>query len=68
MIEHAYLNRLPSDVRNLVEQIEEASCVEIMVVVDPERARGTPAQPDSLACQVNVHGVQLLIPVPELPR
>lgn len=64
-MEPAYLNRLPNDIRNLVGEIEEASGVEIIVVVDSERAHGTLAQPCSLACQVNAHGATLLIPAPE---
>ncbi len=43
-----YLNRLPFDVRALVEQIERESGVNIMVGVDASRVRGWPNQPDPL--------------------
>ncbi len=64
-MENAYLNRLPNDVRTLVERTEQASGVEITVRVDPSRARGRPNQSDSIACEVNTHGAQLLIPAPD---
>jgi hypothetical protein len=64
-MEKAYLDRLPADVRFLVERIEHASGVKIEVIIDPSRARGLPDREDSLACEVDKHRARLLIPAPE---
>jgi len=56
-----FRNRLSADVRTLVQQTEDSAGIEITVVVDPERASGSPDEPDPMACEVDEHGAQLLL-------
>lgn len=60
-----YLDRLAPDIRSLVEEIERACGVEVVVKVVPDRARNLPDEPDPLACKVHPYGAELLIPGPD---
>lgn len=60
-----YLARLPLDISALVEEIEQASGVEITVEVDPARVRNIPEHPDIMACAFSPRAARLLIPAPD---
>lgn len=57
-----YLNRLPSDVRELVTEIERECSIEIGVRVDPARVRERPDRSDTMACDMSEDGATILIP------
>lgn len=57
-----YLNRLAPDIRILAEELEQASGVNVVVELAPDRANILPDQPVSLACVVYPHGAKILIP------
>lgn len=65
IVQTEYLARLTPDTRSLAEEVERGSGVEVVVKVDPDRARSLPDRPDTLACQVNMTGAELLIPAPD---
>ena len=60
-----YLSRLSLDIRRLAEEVERASGVEVVVRVEPERARNLTGQSDPLACEVHPNGAELIIPTPD---
>ena len=60
-MEDAYLNRLPADVRQLVEEIEEKAGIEIEIRIDPERARQQCDGPTPMACEADERGAWILI-------
>lgn len=64
-MENTYLNRLSIEIRNIIEEVEQASSIEITVTVDPSRMRGILDQTGPMACEMNDHGATILIPSPD---
>lgn len=57
-----YLDKLPHDIRTLVEEIEENSNIEIEIQIDATRLSRSIDQKGSLACEVDQHSARILIP------
>ncbi|OFV96858.1 MAG: hypothetical protein A3F68_10320 [Acidobacteria bacterium RIFCSPLOWO2_12_FULL_54_10] len=64
-MESAYLNRLPNDIRDLVQEIEDAAGIEIEIRIDAARAKRLADDPDPLACEADENGARILIPAPD---
>jgi hypothetical protein len=60
-----YLDRLAPDVRNLVEEVQRAIGMEIVVTVDQGRAQNRADRPDTMACEVELNRATILIPTVE---
>jgi hypothetical protein len=56
-----YLDKLPHDIRSLVEEIEEKSNIEIEIQIDATRISRSLDQKGSLACEVDQHSARILI-------
>ncbi len=61
-MDREYLDRLREDTRNDVESIEQLIGFEIAVKVDSSRANNSSDLPETLACEIDENGAQLLIP------
>ena len=57
-----YLDKLPHDIRSLVEEIEEKSDIEIEIQIDATRISRSFDQKGSLACEVDQYSARILIP------
>lgn len=57
-----YLDKLPHDIRSLVEEIEDKSDIEIEIQINAARISRSLEQKGSLACEVDQHSARILIP------